>query len=299
MREQQASIKQKNKQDNKNLPAANLFALLYRYAGIIILLVLLTVIANALTISVPEIISTAIDTYTHSNFLITNFIVEFFIVAIFIFIFTYLQNIVQVYASERVARDVRNEITAKISVQPYSYIENATPAKILTNLTSDVDAVKTFVSMAVSSIISSAFLILAVSVLLLVTNWRLALTVILIMPFIGITFFFVLKKVRKLFVKSQEAIDWLNKVISESIMGAPLIRLLNSQDPEYKKFRDANTEARRISLEILSLFASLVPVITFFTNIATLIIVILGGHFVIQGTMSLGNFTASTPTWRF
>ncbi len=273
-------------------PPPTLFSLLLNYKGIITLLVALTIIANALTVAVPEMIAIAIDSYSNHHFLIGNLLVEFSIVTIFIFVFTYLQNIVQVYASEQVARDVRNSITAKISVQPYSYIEKATPAKLLTNLTSDVDAVKSFISTAISSIIASVFLILAISILLLVANWKLGLTVILIMPFIGVTFFFVLAKVRKLFVKSQEAIDWLNKVISESILGAALIRLLNSQDPEYQKFGAANTEAKNISLQILALFASLVPAITFFTNVATLAIVILGGHFVIEGTMSLGNFTA-------
>jgi len=275
-----------------SLPAPNLFGLLSRYFGIISLLVVLTVFANALSVAVPKIIAGAIDTYSSGNFIIRHLIVEFSIIAFLIFLFTYLQNIVQVLASERVARDMRNDIAAKISVQPYSYIETATPAKLLTNLTSDVDAVKTFVSLAISSIISSFFLIIAISVLLLITNWRLGLTVLSVVPVIGVTFFFVLTKVRKLFVKSQEAIDWLNKVISESILGAALIRLLNSQNSEYKKFLPANTEAKRISLEILRLFASLIPVITFFTNIATLAIVLLGGHFVIAGTMSLGNFTA-------
>src|ERR1035437_7147649 len=122
-----------NSMDNK--PAKNLFVLLFRYAGTISLLVIITIIAIALTIVVPKIISVAIDTYANGNFFITNLVVEFFIVAIFIFIFTYLQNVVQVYASERVARDVRNDIATKISVQPYSYIESATPAMLLTNFT--------------------------------------------------------------------------------------------------------------------------------------------------------------------
>ncbi len=286
MKEKNINIK------NKETATPSLFGLLRRYMGIIILLVVLTIIANALSISVPKIISSAIDGYTKGNFLIKNLVIEFSVVAFLIFFFTYLQNIVQVYASERVARDMRNDITEKISVQPYSYIENVTPAKLLTNLTSDVDAVKTFVSMAISSLIASVFLILAVSTLLLITDWKLGLTVILIMPFIGVTFFVVLKRVRKLFLKSQEAIDWLNKVISESILGSALIRLLDSQKPEYDKFQDANKEAKRISLEILSLFAGLVPVITFFTNVAILAIVVLGGRFVILGQMSLGNFTA-------
>ncbi len=293
MKDKYPSGQKENKQkENIKLGSPSLFGLLRGYMGIIILLVVLTVVANGLSISVPKIISGTIDDYAKGNFIITNLIIEFSIIAALIFIFTYLQNIVQVYASERVARDLRNEISAKISVQPYSYIEKITPAKLLTNLTSDVDAIKTFVSVAVSSIISSIFLIVGVAILLLIIDWKLALSVLVIMPFIGGAFFFILKKVRKLFIKSQEAIDWLNKVISESILGSALIRLLNSQKHEDKKFLAANIEAKKVSLEILGLFSSLIPVITFFTNLATLIIVLLGGSFVIQGSMTLGSFTA-------
>src|SRR5262249_13633587 len=96
----------------------------------------------------------------------------------------------------------------------------------------------------------------------------------------------------KLFVKAQEAIDWLNKVINESILGAALIRLLNSQHQEYEKFLAASGAARDISLSILRLFASLIPVITFAINLATLLILTLGGRFVIGGSMTLGDFTA-------
>ena len=284
--------KKNNQQGGDNLSALSLFSLLRRYAGIIVLLTIFTIIANGLSISIPKVIASAIDSYASGKFVMQNLIIEFLVITFFIFIFTYLQNIVQVYASERVARNMRDEIIAKISVQPYSYIEAVTPAKLLTNLTSDVDAVKTFVSTAVSAVISSIFLIIGVSALLLITDWKLALAVLTVMPIIGLTFFFVLKKVRKLFVRSQEAIDWLNKVISESILGSALIRLLNSQKHESKKFLAANNEAKKISFEILKMFSALIPVITFFTNVATLIIVLLGGHFVIQGAMSLGSFTA-------
>jgi len=81
-------------------------------------------------------------------------------------------------------------------------------------------------------------------------------------------------------------------VINESILGAALIRLLNSQHYEYEKFVAANTNARDISLSILRLFAGLIPVIIFATNLATLMILLLGGRFVIQGSMTLGDFSA-------
>jgi ATP-binding cassette, subfamily B, bacterial len=270
----------------------SVFSLLGKYTGLIVLLVALTVIANALSISVPNIISNAIDDYATGNFVVASLILKFSLIAFLIFIFTCLQNIVQIWASERVARDLRSELIAKISVQPYSYIETISPTKLLTNLTSDVDAVKNFVSTAISSIISSVFLIIGVSVLLILTDWRLALIVLSIMPILGVTFFFVLKKVHKLFTKAQEAIDWLNKVISENILGATLIRLLNSKSQEHKKFILASAEAKDVSFAILKIFSSLIPIINFFTNIATLSIVLLGGYFVIQNEMTLGNFTA-------
>ncbi len=279
-----------NKRVKKSNP--NLFSLLKPYKGLIFMLVLLTILANGLNLAVPKIISSAIDTYSLGNFVLTKVVMTFSIVAILIFIFTYLQNIVQIYAAERVARDLRTRLAAKISEQDHTFIDRVTPSKLLTNLTSDVDAVKSFVSQAIANIISSVFLIIGASVLLILTNWRLALAVLVVVPIIGFTFFIVLRKVRKLFTRSQEAIDWLNKVINESILGSALIRLVNSQQYEYQKFLDANTEAKTISLSILNLFASLVPLVTFLTNLATLLILMLGGHFVITGTMTLGGFMA-------
>ena len=268
-----------------------LFSLLRPYRMWIATMVVLTILGNGLNLVVPKIMAGVIDTYDQPGFVLSRILVEFFFIAIGIFLLAYLQNIVQTYAAERIARDLRTRLVAKISDQDHSYIQFATPAKLLTNLTSDVDSIKTFVSMAIASIISSIFLIVGAGVLLLLIDWKLALAVLAILPIIGGTFAYVLGKVRKLFVKGQGAIDWLNKVINESILGSSLIRLLNSQQYEYQKFLAANMEAKEISLSILRLFASLIPVIVFSTNVATLLILTVGGRFVINGSMTLGDFT--------
>ncbi len=273
-------------------PRPNLFGILKNYRGLILVLIVMTVLGNSLNLVVPKIISNAIDTYQQQTLVLSTLVAEFSVVAFGIFVFSYLQAVVQTYASERVARDLRTQISAKISTQDHTFIQHATPAKLLTNLTSDVDAVKMFVAQAIASIISSIFLIIGASILLLSIDWELALGVLAMLPIIGVTFALVLRKVRKLFTKAQEAIDWLNKVINESILGSALIRLVNSQHYEYEKFIAANTEARSISLSILRLFAALIPVIIFCTNLATLMILTLGGRFVIQGSMTLGDFTA-------
>lgn len=266
--------------------------LLKPYVALILAIVGFTIAANALNLLVPKIMARAIDTFATSQLVLGTLVAEFLAVAAGIFLFTYLQSIAQTYASERVARDLRTKVVAKLSTQDLAYIQRVGTATLLTNLTADVDAVKLFVSQAVGSLVSSVFLIIGASALLLSINWKLGLAVLVVLPVIGITFKVVLGRVQKLFTKAMQAIDRLNKVINESILGAALIRLLNSQQYEYDKFLAANADARTISLSILRLFASLIPIIVFSTNLATLMILTLGGRFVIQGSMSLGDFTA-------
>src|SRR6204780_3427336 len=253
-------------------PGAGLLLLLKPYKLLITSLVALTIVGNGLNLVVPKLISRAIDAYTAGHFVASTVVLQFLVTGFLVFILTYGQSIVQTWASERVARDLRTRLAAKISVQSFGWVEQITPAKLLTNLTSDVDSVKMFVSMAFASIISSLFLIVGASVLLLSINWRLGLGILGIVPFIAITFQLVLRKVRTLFKRGQEAIDWLNRVINESILGAALIRLLNTHQIEYAKFLAASTESKNIGLSILRLFAGLSPATTLATNIAAVVI---------------------------
>jgi len=255
-------------------------------------LITFALMSNAVNLVIPKLISWGIDDFTKGIFSYEKIIIEFLVAALIIFVFAFLQGILQTYASERVARDLRTRLADKISRQSYAFIQQANPSKLLTNLTSDIDSVKLFVSMAIVSLASSIFIIIGASILLISINWKLALSVLVIIPVIGGAFYFVFRKVGVLFKKSREVIDWLNKVISESIMGAALVRVLNSQMLEYNKFLDANTQARNLGLSILKLFATLIPIVVFVANMASLTILALGGHYVITGAMSLGDFAA-------
>jgi ATP-binding cassette subfamily B protein len=273
-------------------PKPNIFGILRPYRGMVFWLIVLALLGNGVNLLLPGIIAKGIDAYGKGHFELKSIVLQFSVAALAIYVFTYLQSIVQTYASERVARDMRTQVSDRISRQSFAYIQKVNPSKLLTNLTSDIDSIKLFVSQAIVSIVSSLCIIIGASILLLLINWRLALAVIAIIPIIGGTFYIVLRKVRVLFKKSREVIDRLNKVINESILGAAIIRVLNSQIPEYNKFLDANTQAKNLGLSILRLFALLIPVITFTASMAGLAILMLGGHFVISGSMSLGNFAA-------
>jgi len=282
----------KPKEKKQKPPKANIFKILKPYSGMISALLFFALLSNGLNLVIPKIIQFGIDDFSKGTFNMQRIITWFLIAAILIFIFSYVQSIIQTFASERVARDMRKKLSSKISEQDYQYIQQTTTAKLLTNLTSDVDAIKMFVAQAIVTIVSSLVLIIGASILLLNLNWRLGLLVLLMIPIIAGTFIFIFKKVKTLFRKTQEVIDWLNKVINESILGAALIRVLNAQFTEYNKFIDASGEAKNLGLSILKLFATLIPIIVLTSNLARLAVLGVGGHFVIIGNMSLGEFAA-------
>lgn len=284
--------KEQNQQSSGRNKGPSVFSVVGPYKRMVALLVFFTLAANALNLIVPKIVAHSIDTYIAGTLVVNHMLWQFSLAAIGIFLFLYVQSLFQTYTSERVAKDIRTKLSTKISRLRFSDVETIGTPKLLTTLTSDIDSIKMFVSMAIASMISSIAIIIGVSILLLSMNWKLALIVLSVIPLVGITFFIIFSKVKVLFIKSREVVDKLNKVINESILGAAIIRVVHAQKQQADAFLKVNTEARSTGLAILSLFAALIPIITFIGGLATLGIVLMGSKFVIGGSMTLGDFTA-------
>ncbi len=273
---------------NKN----TLFSLIPRYKGWIISLLSLSIFGKALSLFLPRMVANSIDAYTSGHPDILALLIPFLAIAITMLVSDYCLGILQTYASERIARDLREQIAEKISRQSYAFIQASSASKLLTNLTSDIDAVKTFVSQAMVIVVSSAFLLIGASIMLVTTNLKLGMTVLIIIPIIGFMFFKIFSKAGALFKASQQIIDHLNKTINESILGAMIIRVVHGQQEEAKKFYRVSTDAQENNLKILRVFASMIPLMTFISSLATLTILTFGGHLVIIHQMTIGQLSA-------
>jgi len=271
---------------------SSLFALLKPYAKMNGMMLAFALLSNVINLILPKIISKTIDGLSKGEIDFKLIAILFLGASFLISVFTLLQNVVQTYTAEKVAKDTRSTLSDKILRQSFAYIQQANPSKLLTNLTSDIDSVKQFVSQAVVSIISSIFVIIGVIILLFSINWQLTTAILIIIPAISGSFYFTMRKAKPKFKKSREAIDNLNLVINESILGSMLIRIMNAQQKEYNKFINSNIEARNIGLSIVALFSTLIPIISFIADASILITVLLGGHFVISDSMTLGDFAA-------
>ncbi|MDB5238747.1 MAG: transporter ATP-binding protein [Candidatus Parcubacteria bacterium] len=272
--------------------SSSMFGMLRQYWKFSALLAGATIIGNSLGLFVPKFISWGIDMYSRGEPITETFYIEFLALSFGIFLLTYFQGVFQTYLSEKAAFDIRENIADKISGMTYARLESETPAKLLTNLTSDIDAVKVFLSMGFATIISSVVVIVGAATLLVRIDWRLALMVLTILPVIGLMFFFVFKKLGPLFKRSQELVDGFNLVISESVIGSAIVRVFDSGELEHAKFSAKNTAAKDTGMSILKMFSLVIPTIGAVANVASLVILAVGGGYVISGSMTIGDFTA-------
>ncbi|MBT9583957.1 ABC transporter ATP-binding protein [bacterium] len=266
-----------------------LLSLLRPYRGLVSLLVAFSLISNGASLILPRLVGLGINQFALSGSTPIDIARQFAAVSMVIFLFTALQSVMQIYTSERVARDLRQRLAHKISQQNYAFVVRSEPSRLLTNLTSDVDAVKTYVADVIVGLLSSLMILTGATLMLLHLNWRLGLAVLSVVPLIGLAFGLVLSRLRPIFRQTRQVIDRLNKVIHESVAGAALVRVLHGGPSEGVRFADSNQLARALGMKILHHFALLIPVINITAQLASVVILALGGRYVIGGSMSVGD----------
>lgn len=272
---------------------SNNFNFLKPYTKLIGLLLILAFFANGLGLFIPRIIGFAIDDYNKNQaFNPTNIIFQLGSLSILTLFFAVLQSFVSSYTAETVSRDLRTKIVNKLSNQSYEFVAEKTPARLLTNLTSDIEAVKNIITQVIVSAFAGILTLVGITIFLLVINWKLALLALTIIPLIALTFYFIFSRIGVLFRKRQENVDMINQVISESIIGSTLVRVLNSQKSEINKFSKVSNVNRDLGVQTVNLFASLIPMINLLYGFATLLVLYFGGRQVMQSELTIGEFSA-------
>lgn len=264
------------------------------YIGWTVLLTLFIFLSNGANLLIPRILGESIDNFSQNKDLykLSPDIWLLAVISIFVVLISLIQTVISIYIAERVAKDLRDSLIKKILSQPISFIEEKDSSELFTNITSDVEQVKDIISQGFASIFSALIILIGSVVFLLTINVRLALIAIISLPIIIAVFAFIFKNIFKLFRSSQEILSKINKVINESVIGAMLIRVLNSQNYENSKFDNVNQQGRDVGLQIINVFASLIPTINLVSNFAIVTIIWFGGRQVMLEDLTLGEFSA-------
>ncbi len=269
-----------------------IFREIKQYLPFLVGLLIIALVNNGLNLWIPKITAKAIDSFTGENFKLAEVTGRMILISVVIFIFAVGQSFLQTFLSESVAKDLRKKLVNKISDQNFSFVTKMTPEKLLTILTSDVDNIKQAITMGLVQIFSAMVMIIGSAVMLLTTNLKLGGIILLVVPVVAIIFVNLFGRIRSFFKRSQEVLDRLNKVIKENIVAAALIRIVNSQSREVKKFNDQNSQARDLGLSIMKLFSGLIPIIGLIANSTVILILLMGGRLILNNEFTIGDLTA-------
>jgi ATP-binding cassette, subfamily B, bacterial len=263
------------------------------YLGIFTFSLIIILFANGLNLVLPKLIGNYIDIYQQNQALLTNqSYLLLGLLVLGIFVLATVQTVMTIYLSEKIARDLRNKMINKISKSSFSFVNNIGASELITTFGSDVNNVKSIASQGLVYFLTAIILLIGSCIMLLITNWFLALIAISILPIVIVLFGFIFGRISPLFKKSQLNLSQINQVVNESIFGSSLVRVLNSQKWEEEKFKKVNGTARDISLEIVTLFSLLIPCINLVSNLAVVVILYVGGRQIVDSSLTLGQFTS-------
>lgn len=263
------------------------------YRSLIGLLLLLSLIANGLSLFIPHRIGQVIDAVQMATaFDIRGSVIWLGGFVLLAALFGLLQIALTGYVAAKIGYDLRAQLAAKLSRQSYTYVTTKGSSELLTIFTSDVDTVRNGVSQIIVGLFTAVVTLIGSIYFLLITNVRLTLLALSTLVVIAGTFAYIFGRLGPLFQQVQRNLGKINKVINESIVGAMLIRVLNSQRAELTKFERVNERSRELGVKIVDMFSALIPVITFVANAAVALIVWYGGRLVIRNGLGLGELSA-------
>jgi len=207
-------------------------------------------------------------------------------------VFTFLQGYLSEKASQGVAYDLRNEIYGKLQTLSFSYHDQAQTGQLMTRVTSDVEMVRQFIGQGFLQLVGAVVMLAGSSIVLFAMNWRLALVSLTIIPGILLVFARFVRSVQPLFRQVQQRLGALNTILQENLAGVRVVKAFAREQYETRRFDRANAELLAENIRVTRAMNTTFPVIFFFGNLGTFLVVWYGGNEVIGGTLSLGELVA-------
>lgn len=250
------------------------------------------VLSNSINLLFPRIAGIVIDQYVAVRTLPLWFGGIAIVLSIGSGVLHYAQALLGGVIAEKIAFSLRKMIAEKVFEQPYEYVAEVTPSKILTVFMSDVNFLKQVLGQLINGVLTILILLFGSIWLMYSLNPFLTAVVVCTVPVLLILVSRIFRQTTRLFKFGQEARDRINKVIDENIKASMLVRVFVAEQTEEVKFEEANKQSQEISLKITRMFALILPIMQLVNVLGALFIINIGGAAVIRGEMSIGDLSA-------
>jgi ATP-binding cassette, subfamily B, multidrug efflux pump len=208
------------------------------------------------------------------------------------YILEFTQTYLMQWTGQKIMFDMRSQIFRHLQRMHVSFFDRNPVGRLVTRLTSDVDALNEMFTSGVFAIFEDVFVLILIVAVMLRMNWWLALIAFAVLPFIlGVTRLF-RKHVRTSYRQIRSAIARINASTQEHVSGMSVVQLFNREQRSYEEFEAVNRQHMQAFKDAILAYALYYPSIELLSSIAIALVIWLGGNGVLRNAVSIGVLVA-------
>jgi len=207
-------------------------------------------------------------------------------------VFLFGQQYLAEYGAQATAYDIRNELYKHLQRLSFSWHDRAQSGAIMARATSDVEQLRWFTGRSFLQLAQFVCLGFGITLVLFLTNWKLAIVSMLMLPFLFRTVMSYSQNVRPMFQQIQEELSVLAAIVQENLAGSRVVKAFAREPYQIEKFDKQNNFLLNEYLRAAKVQSYTNPLMDIVANIGTVIVLWYGGYLVIQGEITVGQLVA-------
>jgi len=266
------------------------------YRGFVALAAFLLLIGSALQLLGPVLIKYAIDNYIVTKDIqgLGTICAAYFVLLVLSFLVTWAQIYTMQWVGQMTVYNMRMELFSHLQTLNLKFYDRNPVGRILTRVTSDINALNELLSSGVVTIIGDVVVLVGIVGFMLAIDFKLALVTLTVLPLLTFAAFLFRAKVRTTYREIRRYIARLNAFIQEHISGMAVVQYFVQEDKVLGRFKDINHKLMKQHHRSVLYYAVFFPLVRILSAVSLALIVWYGGGEVIQGALTFGTLVAFT-----
>jgi len=187
---------------------------------------------------------------------------------------------------------MRSDVEDKVNALPLSYFDQQPRGELLSRVTNDIDNISTTLQQTMSQLLTSLLTVIFVVIFMFSISWELALVALVTVPITMVITGQVMKRSQGMFIDQWRRTGRLNAHIEETFSGHALVKVFGRQEEVERTFAEENDKLFEASFGAQFVSGLIMPTMMFIGNLNYVVIAVLGGLKVANGSISLGDVQA-------
>lgn len=204
-------------------------------------------------------------------------------------ILSFIQGFIMSGISQKLAYNLRDELSKKINRLPMSYFDKTTNGEVLSRFTNDIDTLAQSLNQSLTQIITAVTTLVGVFIMMLTISGIMTVAALVIIPIGMFAISMIIKRSQKFFAQQQEFLGNVNGQVEELYGGHLVVQAFNGQGDAIEKFDKTNEKLYQSAWKSQFLSGLMQPLMSFIGNLGYVLISILGGFLVIKNYIEVGD----------